>query len=377
MVPSSNDILNPQIDSVPDYISPGKPATSIPSLPLQQESSIDPHEIYNNIDRYFQQKTQPDNYDYKPMYFDWDATRADRYTNSQYLHDVGFKPDAGPLNEQNYAAAQPAYKAVWNTLAGSVVNAWNGAKNQLETWPDTFSALVHGDIGKAFQTDELDQINKKQVEFQNNFPVYQSDPSGESLNWRSFGQSVQSFAALPGAILEMGAEQLGIGALTAATLGGTSELGGVEAVRAAQSAQNLSRILDQTANVKKAYQEFLQSKSLAEGWDLVKQTSAIVGSGLEKSGVEHLPLIGNLANFTADALNPGKSLGLVKTSINGFHAFYSDLRDLNLGISMGQGSAASTYQSILQKEQDDFHTKILEYQELFHEDAVSIFFLLF
>ena len=358
MPQSFNDILNPQIDVSPDPINLPHPDPVLPSL-QQGSSGMATPDLFDNI---YQQASaranqNPEGYDFRPMNFDWGATRADRYTKSQYLDPVGFKPDAGELNEYNYGQAQPWYKATWNAIAGTVANVGHGFYDQLSTWPDTISALGHvaqGDfsLSSAFQSDELDQINKKQIEFQNNYPIYQT-ASPDGFNWRSFAQDVQGLGALPGAILEMGAEQVGLGLLTAATFGGSEP---IEAERALKNAQNLSKILDQTNNMRKSWDAFNQSKSLANAWDVLKNTATI--GTIDRSGIlPHIPGIGNTSAFVADALNPGRDLGLAKTSINGFHALYSDLRDINLAINMGQTSASSVYQNMLQKGQDDYKQK--------------------
>ena len=352
-MPILDNFLNPSVDPLYTDTPKSVPAPPAPDNSTQQKG-IDWDEIHNSIAN--QPFQEADNVNTRAHTFDWEGTNADRYVNSQYLSSVGFKPDAGVFNEQNYAAAQPAMKAIWNTLAGGGANTWKGFSGQFMSWFDTIPAITHWDIGRPFQEDELNEINKKSVEEDNAFPVFQKNP--DSLNWRSFGQTVKGLGVLPGAILEMGAEQIGIGMLTAASLGAlTAPLEELELGKITASTQRLANIIDPVANLRKNYEALKASGTAADAWNMIKSSASVVGSGMERGGVSHIPGIGGIADFTANVLNPGRATSIAKTTINGFHAVYSDLRDMNLAINMGQSSAAGVYKNTLDTELNDYKNK--------------------
>lgn len=289
---------------------------------------------------------------YAPSFFNWDESNADRYVGHKNYSMLGFDPSIG-TNEQQYANHQTVWDQLKNTFEGGAVGTWQGIKDMALGWKDTASVFQDPTLQSAFKQDELDEISKKNLDFQNAYPIYQSSNENDFFSWNKLLRQVQGLGNLVGAVTEIGVENLAVGALTAATLGGTSELEAAEIGKTTLNAQRLSRTIDATANLKNSWNIFKESKSIDDAWNVVRNSSTILGSAAESTATGFLPF-GNTLREAGTLLNPGRSQALLKTVGRGFGAFYADMRDLNLSINMAQTNASNTQHNLIQEETAQF-----------------------
>lgn len=145
-----------------------------------------------------------------PRFFDWDATQADRYTQSENFTALGFDPTGGIDNEYKYGARQ-TWGDVWSkglsgmfSLAGNTyVEGWKG-------WGHLADAITSWDSSKLVGTEEqLLEQDKITKDILNKYAIFSTPESEEGVfNRKFFGDMLQQSGFAVGAIGQFLTEEL-------------------------------------------------------------------------------------------------------------------------------------------------------------------------
>lgn len=383
---------------MPDYILP----SISPDLPIPEEQSTDYRNVkptYPNMDLQVQNQsyTPQVNLDdnafnwgatgksqqasVTPIFSDWDAENADRFVGKPHYETLGHDPFLGEgYNEEKFAQDQTGWEQFKNATAGAGVGFAHSAWDQFKSWKDVASVFQDGDLTAAFQKDELEEIAKKDKESRNQFPIYQSEYDRNNFfSWGNFYNQVQGSGHLIGSVAEMIAENAATMAIIAGTFGTAAPLAEAQAARdavfiakatnnAVKESVVLGKTIDKAANLKKAFQAYKESPSFktalnnATAWSAQKIGKPV---GEAMTGAASLLPFSNTSRYLGQGLidaaagtaDIARSSARVRTVGKGVGAMYMDLRDLNLAISMAQGSASNTYHSSILEWKEDYRKK--------------------
>lgn len=371
-----------EVDEAPVYTPDlGKPFQA-PSMgyldaPSQESGKFDLQSAMQSLaqkpeDLYTQQKT---------FSFNWDETNAAKYVGKPNYNTLGFNPELGPLEEERYASAQTGWDQFKNATIGGFMGAGKSAWDQFKSWKDTVSVFQDPSLQSAFHKDELDAIAEKERNFQNDYPIYESQADRDNFfSWGNFYRQVQGVGPLAGSIAEMIAENAAVMAIIGGTAGmAAPAVGEIQAARdvafIAKATNNsikesivLGKTIDRAGNLKKAFQAYKEAPSFRTALD---KTTAWAGRHIGQPLGESLQSVSNLlpGSNTARFLGQGiedlgrgipdimRSQAMVRTVAKGVGSFYMDMRDLNLSISMAQGHASGLYHSSIAEWSEDFRKK--------------------
>lgn len=308
---------------------------------------------------------------YAPKQFDYDKANADEFVGTKNYKALGYDPDLGDVNELKYHQAQSTIDVIGDTVRGFGNKLGNGFVDLAAGWKNTASLLTAGGFGNTFKQDEIEQAQQLQQARENKYHIY-TDPTDRSyLSWDGIAKGIQDAGGIVGAGAEIVAEQLAIDFAIATTFGGAAPLEGLSTAKNALALGELTtesaklvNTLDKTANLKNAYNAFKESQEVGTLLEQTKSALKVAGSatslgadaiteGFATFGKNLLPggnSIGAIASGGLKDAIQSKNAGAVIASLGrGFGAFYNDVRDVNLAVSMGQGSASGTYQKQLQE----------------------------
>ena len=359
---------------------------NIDSVPTQKG---DP--LFNDFD---QRMSVPDpQAENQPITFNWDQSNIDMYKKNSAFNTYGYDPEIGDRNEKRYWQDQNFGDVTKKVLGGFFVGGINSFRDQLLSWKNTASVFQDPTMQSAFTEESLKEINDKDKRFDQNFHIFSNPDDKGWVSWENIAKGIQSSGNIFGSVAELVAENMAVGAFVTATFGSGSSLAAVEVERNAQigsditkNAFRLSQTIDKAENLRNSWNAFKESigiKNAMNSMENVMRNPGAYGesalftaptpkplfgealSNLTKSiggyagdAISNLGKVTPLANTAKwigeDVMNPGRAGALIGSLGRGFGAFYSDMRDLNLAVSMAQGNASSTYYNLIQKESDDY-----------------------
>ena len=318
----------------------------------------------------FSAKKDP-NANLQPETFDYQKNNADEFVGTKNYKSLGYDPDLGDVNELKYHQAQTALDVVGDTIKGFGYGIGHGFADLAMGWKNTASLLTGGGFGGAFKEDEIAEAQQKQQQRENSYHIY-TDPTDHSMvSWDGIAKGIQEAGGIVGAGAEIVAEQVALSLITAATLGAAAPLQEIAAGKDALvlgelvvESTKLVNTLDKTANLRNAYGAFKESQqygtlveqaksALGVGSAAIAQGADAVGDIFSSIGRGAIPG-GNTLAAIPDIARGAKAGDMLAAVGRGFGAFYNDVRDVNLAVSMGQGSAASTYQEQLKVQTDNY-----------------------
>lgn len=267
---------------------------------------------------------------YEPDYFNWDAMGTDRFTKSSQYKQLGFDSRIGEqLNEERYAANQTAGDVLKRTFGGFASGMIHGAADMASHWSTLTSAIAAGDLGKLYSQEVLDEVAKKQKEFDNDWHIFQGESTGVLTK---VAAGIQGTGHLVGAIGEMVAEQIALNALAGLTLGATSEL------NVAATTSQGARI---GAMADKLSQALTTPKMLSKVWNGLARNTQNIGKMVPGLG----NTIGGWGKLAAEGM--GVEGSMMKVAGRGLGNFVKDMRSVNMATSFASGNASGVYQQIV------------------------------
>lgn len=268
--------------------------------------------------------------DLTPQRFDWEGTGAQRFKNSSQYQRQGFDPNIGEqLNEERYAANQTAGDVLKRTFGGFASGVMHGAADMASHWGTLASAITQGDLGKLYSQEVLDEVTRKQKEFDNDWHIFQGESTGVLTKIAS---GIQGTGHLVGAIGEMVVEQLALDALAGLTLGATSEL---------NVAASISEGIRLGAEADKLAQALTTPKLLGKVWNGLARGTQTIGSKLPGIG----NTVGGWGKLAAEGM--GIEGSMMRVAGRGLGNFVKDMRSVNMATSFASGNAAGTYQQMV------------------------------
>ncbi len=349
---------------MPEYILP----VTAPSL--EQMSSPDPYleQLPGSIDTHVaepvsdkKQFQEPDMLSkmastpntesrYEPQTFDWDKTGAQRFVNSDHYKTSGFDPNLGEGNELKYAQQQTGWDETGRMFRGFGNGLIHGFWDQAKSIGNFVTALAHPSLMNSFTQGQLEEINKKQLEFDNQYHIFQGD---DPTVYSHVAKGIQSTGGLIGSVGELAAETILTNAVIAGTFGAAAPLEGAESLRWGQllgKAANIGESVDAGAriasNAAKVAESITTPSSIGKLWTNIGEFASNVGS--------KLPGIGNTVGYTGDLLTYGAEGGAAATIGRGIGALTSDIRGINLATSFASGNAAATYQQSVNDQTEQY-----------------------
>jgi len=326
--PSDYEKLGPNYAPV-SSVSEEANVPGIEAMPNFNQQQIPEQDPFADIDAYARGGNDPSTR-YQPDYFNWNALGTDRFVNSPHYKSLGFDSRIGEqLNEEKYAANQTAGDVMGRMFGGFGMGVIHGATEMASHWGTLTSAITSGDYGKLFSEEVINEVNRKQKEFDNDWHIFKGESTGMLT---SLAAGIQGTGHLVGAIGEMVAEQIVLDALAAATLGATSELNvaatASEAARLGAMADRLSQSLTTPTMMKRMW------NGLAKGTQTVGKSVPGLGN-----------TIGGWGKLAAKGMEAeGSAMRVVG---RGFGNFVRDMRSVNMATSFASGNAAGTYQQIV------------------------------
>jgi Na+-transporting NADH:ubiquinone oxidoreductase subunit NqrC len=200
------DLPMPKETGLLDLIDPSPYSGSISG-----RSSVDP--IQQSLQDFANQSTSMETLS-APRFFDYEATQADRYKQSDYFSALGFNPTAGVENEYKYGARQ-TWGDVWSNgltgmfkLAGNTfIEGWKGWGNIVDAIASTSWDEAKQDlIGSPEYLMEQDKATK---DIMNKYAIFATPESEEGVfNRKFFGDMLQQSGFAVGAIAQFLSEEL-------------------------------------------------------------------------------------------------------------------------------------------------------------------------
>jgi len=279
----------------------------------------------------------------QPEKFDWDSNNASKFVNSPHSRQVGFDPALGDKEQENkYQQYQTGWDETKRMVGGFVAGMGHGFYDMAANWKNIGSALSNPTLADAFKQDQLEEVNRKQQEFDNNYHIFQ----GDNPTWySSVAKGIQASGHFLGALGEIAAETMAIQAVVAATGGLGSGLEGAEAAKlsARLGADTIPELTKNTANIVDAINN---PGVIGNAWKSV-------GEFAQQAG-KVLPGVGNTLGYTGALISDGATGGAIATMARGFGAFANDLRSINVATGFASSNAAATYQQIVNDQTEKF-----------------------
>jgi hypothetical protein len=271
-----------------------------------------------------------------PRFFDWDKTGAQRYADSPHYKELGFDPNIGIANENKYAQAQSGWEETKRGIGGAIAGLGHGFKDQLSSWSNFTSIFKDPTLREAYQKDQLEEINRKNREFDDNWHIFQGqDPTYYS----TIMKGIQGNGHLIGAIGELAAETFLTNALITATFGAATPLEAVEAAKWAKLGEDALSTEQVIANSAKVADAMTPPSLISKLWTNIGNTAA--------NASKYMPAVGNSLGYTGELMAYGAEGGAVATIGRGVGALTQDIRGINLATSFASGNAAGTYQQMV------------------------------
>lgn len=326
--PSDYEKLGPNYAPV-SSVSQEATVPGIAEMPNFNEQQLPEQDPFADIKAYARGGNDP-SARYQPDYFNWDTLNTDKFVNSPHYKSLGFDSRIGEqLNEEKYAANQTAGDVVGRMFGGFTSGVLHGAADMASHWGTLTSAIASGDLGQLYSQEVLDEVAKKQKDFDNDWHIFKGESTGMLT---SIAAGIQGTGHLVGAIGEMVAEQIVLDAAAALTLGATSEVnvaaGISESARLGAMADKLSQSLTTPGMMKKL-------------WNGMARSTQAVGKSVPGLG----NTIGGWGKLAAKGMEAeGSAMRVVG---RGFGNFVRDMRSVNMATSFASGNAAGTYQQMV------------------------------
>lgn len=348
----------------PDYgFGPDSQGGAIPTVKpivdMQAEAVPAPEEKIETFDQ-FREKVQkvPEESKFDPTYFDYGQSRAEKFEKSPYYKVLGFNPNLGErIEEERYAKFQTGIDETLRMVGGWGAGLGHGFAQEVKSIGNFVNAISHPSLAQSFQRDQLEEINRKQIEFDNNWHIFK----GENPTWySSFASGVQSTGHFIGALAEIATETLLTQALVAGTGGAAAP---EEAVLAAKWARLLGTGAETVAEAGKAAtyatnaEEFARNSAkmadIFSSPNIINKTWVNMGK-FAQSASKIIPGVGNTVNYLGDLARYGAEAGSVATMGKGILAFTNDIRSINHAVSFASSNAAGTYQELVEDQKEQY-----------------------
>jgi len=272
--------------------------------------------------------TSNSNAKYEPSFFDWDKSGAQKYVNDRQYKDKGFDPELqGEGNELKYAQGQTGWDETKKMIGGFGSGLAHGFYDMAANWKNLASAAVAGNLSDVFKQGQLEEINRKETEFDNNWHIFQGE---DPTVYSSIAKGIQNSGHFLGALGEIAAETIATQAIIAGTFGAGAPLEELNAARIAQMTTQLDKTIN-SANV------------IGNAW-----------KDLGRFASKYVPGVGNTLGFGLDAAAYGAEGGAIATVGRGLTAFTNDIRSINVATGFAGSNAAGTYQQMLGEQTEQY-----------------------
>jgi hypothetical protein len=265
-----------------------------------------------------------------PRFFDYEATRADRYVQSKNFRSLGFNPTLGQENEYKYGYRQ-TWDDVWsNGLAGMAGLASDAFVEGWKGWGRMTEALFSLDASKLMGSPlEREQMAKAQEDLLNKYAIY-STPEGEKgiLNREFFGNMLQQSGFMVGTAAQMLVEY-GLTAGFGSLIGTAGKAGALLKV-----GQTTAELIDDTRKVASA----------------MTRSERVVQAIADLPRVM-IPLYGTLQDVNKIR---GAGAGLTQMGILGLGGIRRELSMFNMARSEAIFESASTYADLKKRLTDEY-----------------------
>lgn len=306
----------------------------VPSYP---DAGVQEVNVGQNMQNYFSKPTREAQLN--PTPFDWDKERFGMFTEGPHFKTYGADPEAGvPFNEEKFAAVQTGWDETKRMIGGFGAGLVHGFWDQLTSWKNIGNVFSDPTLQEAFKQDQLEELNRKQQEFDNSWHIFQGD---DPTWYSSIAKGVQGAGHFIGALAEIAAETVAIQALVAGTLGAAAPLEGVEGARIGTALGETTKtgaavipdLVEQTAKLSNSINN---ERVLGKMWKNL-------GLYTEKAG-KYIPGVGNTIGYAGELIQGGKGVSAMATMGRGVLAVTNDIRSINHAVAFASGNAAATYQ---------------------------------
>ncbi len=333
MIESLHDILNPDIKAADIPAETKYPAVNhLLSDPYPQETGG--YQVDPVLDAMGKFASQPDKEaTMAPYQFDWDATRTQKFVNAENTYKlIGADPRMGEqLNEQRFADLQTGWDENKRMAGGFFSGLGHGFYDAAANFKNIGSWFSDPSLQSSFKQDQLEEINRKQQEFDDNYHIFQGD---NPTIYSNIAKGVQGSGHFIGALAEIAASAIAIESIVAATGGASAPLEGI--LGAELEALSAPEIV---ANSAKTVNRIMNPSFLQRTWGNVGQYASNAG--------KIIPGIGNTAGYVVGDLLQANGASAISTISRGFGAFAHDLNSINIATGFASGNAAATYQQMV------------------------------
>ena len=275
--------------------------------------------------------------DSAPVKFSAEDTGLDMYKGAEQFKAIGINLDGN--NEENYGQLQTGWDRTKRALGGIWALTKNQFVDQATSWGDSFSFLK--DNKSAFEKSDMEEINKKQKELQDQYHIFHTAKDDATLfNWANLAETIQQSGYALGAMAEVTAEEFAMSALTAVTFGAAAPL---EVVRTAANATSIAKMLKRVTELGNVTNDIGRARKVFNTINAVN------------------PFLDNSLRFALDYKSirtasevAGESMAGLRTLGKGFGAFYRDVREVNAALSEAKSEAAGTHQQLTKQLTDKF-----------------------
>lgn len=284
---------------------------------------------------------------YEPEHFNWDESGAQKYVNSPHYNTLGYDTNIGDKVEENvYANAQTGWEETKQMAKGWGDGLVQGFVQQAKSIGNFAKIFTDPTLANQFTQDQLEEINKREKNFDNNYHIFQGD---DPTIWSKVAKGIQSTGNLIGSVGELFAETWAANAAIVASFGALGTLEGVESARWAA----LGKTLQANELAKKAVNAGINADKAINNSSVIGKTWAKIGEAASNAS-KILPTVGNTVGYAGDLGAYGAEGGTLATIGRGIGAVTNDIRQINLATSFASGNAAGTYQQLISDQIQDY-----------------------
>lgn len=323
------DYINPLADNTPPEVG------GVPSFGTGGGSGEAADPVFASMQKRMAQAPSEET-QLRPVRFDWDQTRADRYVNADTdtFQALGFKPWGD--NEELYAqhqtwgdTMQQALGGAWKLGATTFIDGWKG-------WGRAVDALFSWDASKLMgSTEELAALHKEQNDIMNKYAIFSSKENEDGIfNRQFFGSMLQQGGFMLGTLAQFVSEEL-------LTMGASTLLSGaMKGTKLLRGSSKLYDVAEMTKDLKK----------IGDVWkdgNFMKQTFRALK--------EALPGAKGTLGQMRKAYNAGA--GVEQLAYLGIGGLKRSFAEANMAFTEARMEAAGTYGDLREKMLADYEAR--------------------
>lgn len=272
---------------------------------------------------------------YNEDHFDWDDSRVQKFVNTPQYKTLGFDSKLGQqIEDEKYHEFESNGETLKRTAEGFGVGLGQGFIGMVTNLKNIGSVFSDPTLQSSFKKQQLEEINKKQQDFDDNYYIPQGTNPG-ILN--RVARGVQESGNFIGSLAEIAAFSWLTGGI-----GGVIEGTGVEAGTAIGLEEATPDLIANTEKLTSA----INKGTNPSLWNQIGKIASAAGQKLPLPGANSLA-------FGGDILQ-GSEGATMATAARGFGAFANDINTVNTATGFASGNAAATYQQMVNDQVEQY-----------------------